>query len=664
MRPLIDKKSACTAGAFLMMSLLWAYVAGKDLNWDFINYHFYGAAALVDARLSQDYFAASIQSYLNPIAYVPHFLMVKAGWHSLWVSAILTLAQTANLLFIWIITKRIIPEKFKGDQIFSLLVISTALAFFSPLHLAELGGSFADITSATPMLAAVYLMMGVPGRSSFRNLLLIGFLFGIASGTKLTNGVFLVIAFFVSCGFIWQAEGLRIAFKSAITLSIGALIGIVLTHGYWSYLLWEQFGNPFFPLFNVYLSSPDFLGASFQDRRFLGSGWLGLITLPFSMTLHQSWIYTENVSVDMRVLALFIVGGCAVALCLHRVVARKNGSDELPSFGLALSALVIFWILSYILWGATFRIGRYAYVLWMLVGPLMVGLLVTFWSLRTTRVVLGLVLALQVFALWSSGSPRFTPTQWEKKWIDVSVPSDLKDRPYTLLTMGTQSYAVIAPFLHPDSSVINIVGQYNQPGGKNMTAKLTAHLSVPTDRIRIVFRDRSSALVFTQPNPKTREDVNAIVSVYGLKLGGSACQPIEINYDFVEGTLLDTQPPKVEGSRKGDRLVACPALKLNEVEQASVLRQLAAVDKIFDDVEKVCGDKISPHGVQTLRGRNGWLRNYFNTLTNVAMTEDTIYIRPFRSMVDFSVGDLASWKLGEPGFKGICPELPKTMGFN
>ena len=54
----------------LVVSLFWTYAAGKDLNWDFINYHFYGASLLVDGRLNKDYFGASVQSYLNPLVYV------------------------------------------------------------------------------------------------------------------------------------------------------------------------------------------------------------------------------------------------------------------------------------------------------------------------------------------------------------------------------------------------------------------------------------------------------------------------------------------------------------------------------------------------------------------------------------------------------------------
>ncbi len=57
----------------------WALRAGKDLNWDLLNYHYYAPYQLLAGRLEQDFFAASAQSYLNPLGYLPFYLMVAGG---------------------------------------------------------------------------------------------------------------------------------------------------------------------------------------------------------------------------------------------------------------------------------------------------------------------------------------------------------------------------------------------------------------------------------------------------------------------------------------------------------------------------------------------------------------------------------------------------------
>ena len=64
----------------------WTVLAGKDVNWDLLNYHYYVPYQLLAGRLEQDFFAASAQSYLNPVGYLPFYLMV-----------VIRLAQRARL---------------------------------------------------------------------------------------------------------------------------------------------------------------------------------------------------------------------------------------------------------------------------------------------------------------------------------------------------------------------------------------------------------------------------------------------------------------------------------------------------------------------------------------------------------------------------------------
>ena len=47
---------------FLVPAVLcaaWTVIAGKDVNWDLLNYHYYLPYELVGGRLGLDFFAAS-----------------------------------------------------------------------------------------------------------------------------------------------------------------------------------------------------------------------------------------------------------------------------------------------------------------------------------------------------------------------------------------------------------------------------------------------------------------------------------------------------------------------------------------------------------------------------------------------------------------------------
>ena len=75
----VAKWRAFAFAASLLFVLGWTVVQGKDLHWDALNYHLYLGFSALNDRFAQDFFAAGAPSYLNPYAYVPLYLMVKAG---------------------------------------------------------------------------------------------------------------------------------------------------------------------------------------------------------------------------------------------------------------------------------------------------------------------------------------------------------------------------------------------------------------------------------------------------------------------------------------------------------------------------------------------------------------------------------------------------------
>src|SRR5690606_24069636 len=77
----------------LALCLLWTWWAGKDLNWDLINYHYYLPFELLRGRIHTDFFPAGAQSYLNPLPYIPLYLMDRAGFPSLVTFSVLASFQ-------------------------------------------------------------------------------------------------------------------------------------------------------------------------------------------------------------------------------------------------------------------------------------------------------------------------------------------------------------------------------------------------------------------------------------------------------------------------------------------------------------------------------------------------------------------------------------------
>jgi hypothetical protein len=99
---------------------VWTVFAGKDVNWDLLNYHYYIPFELAAGRIAQDFLAASAQSYLNPVGYLPFYLMVSSGWHSVIASALLAVAHSSGLALLYLLAWRLFAHLAPRERIGSL----------------------------------------------------------------------------------------------------------------------------------------------------------------------------------------------------------------------------------------------------------------------------------------------------------------------------------------------------------------------------------------------------------------------------------------------------------------------------------------------------------------------------------------------------------------
>src|SRR5688572_8378572 len=182
--------------AFLLPAGLcaaWTLYAGKDVSWDLLNYHFYAPFQLLQGRLQQDFFAASAQSYLNPIGYLPFYAMVASGWHSVAVSVLLALAHSVNLGLLYMLSRRLFAHlPSREGAAFSLL--AAALGAATAVFWATVGSSFLDPLLSVLVLAGLLLLLDPHPRAA-RGAALAGALFGAAAALKYSNAIFGLPAF-------------------------------------------------------------------------------------------------------------------------------------------------------------------------------------------------------------------------------------------------------------------------------------------------------------------------------------------------------------------------------------------------------------------------------------------------------------------------------------
>src|SRR6185437_11877884 len=170
------------------LALLTAYLVGKDMGFDTLDYHLYAGFSAFHDRFGRDYFAAGPQSYLNPYVYMPFYLLATSGLPG-WVAAgLLAVAQSTILWLTYEIALQVSPAESPRAS-WALAVSALALAFANPILINQFGSSYADIATATLVLAGWLLLLRAFNRPGMSGVACAGLLLGAASALKLTNSV-------------------------------------------------------------------------------------------------------------------------------------------------------------------------------------------------------------------------------------------------------------------------------------------------------------------------------------------------------------------------------------------------------------------------------------------------------------------------------------------
>ena len=435
----------------LVFSILWNYYAGQDLNWDSINYHFYAGFSLFNDRLDQDFFPAGEQSYFNPLVYSLFYWMVVQDWQSVWVASVLAAIHSLNFYLLYLIVGELVGWEghYRRDRFLAwfLGLLSAAVWMF-------VGSSFADLIVSIPQMLAVFYGIKSCRIGCFR--IAIGYwgvaamLLGMAAGLKFSGLMFCIVFALVT---VWRGvsqrnwQGLRLICISGLL----GLIGFSIVSGYWGWLMWEKFGNPFFPFLNGFFQSEYYLAESFSDRRFTVDGFFELLAFIFYLAIPKGWIYLEKIAPDLR----FFLGAllALIFLVLHRFRLKKKNSQEL----LFKSFILVFW-LAFSLWAFSSGNGRYAVPLMLLIGPIIVLASDYILSRPLRNIFLIVVLIVQGVTLSISADTRFSRSDWGKSWYDFNVPDAYLQKEYLFITGDTVSFSFLTKYVNNSSSFINIGG--------------------------------------------------------------------------------------------------------------------------------------------------------------------------------------------------------------
>lgn len=430
----------------MLAGALYTFAMGEDVNWDWQNYHEYNVWAVLNGRYGVDAVPSGFQTYFNPIVYFPvyylrHYLpspyglMITGAIHGL------------NLALICLFARLVLRQA----ATFAAIAAAVAIAASGPMTLSEVGTSFSDVLLALPVIGG-FLLILVADRQPAGRYLLAGLLIGAAVGLKLTNVVYAIGA---AAAVLAAARPLR----ATALLGFGGIVGAALTGGEWCLIAWRDTGNPIFPLFNAVFQSSEAATVNLMDAQFMPHSVSDALAYPFYWLIgdHRG---AEHPFRDARfaVAAVLLVLGLIVRMTRGRAILTRRDVQ-----------LVVLFAVSYLAWLGLFSIQRYAVVLELLCGPIIVLLLARLAASagppKASAVPLNALMltVAAAIALWSQRADW-----WHRSWSDTYRPkiADELDQPATYFILG-KPLAYIAPQLPSQSRfyLLADIGVPIVPGG-------------------------------------------------------------------------------------------------------------------------------------------------------------------------------------------------------
>ncbi len=541
------KRNESTCWRLIHLSILiccaWAASApGKDVNWDQLNYHVYVAHAFLHGRLFLDTFAANIQTYINPIPFLPFYAVVASGMPSVVGAALLGALQGTSLIAVAEICRLLT----KGERIelrIAVVLLVVAVAALHPLFIAGLGTSFSEMVATVTALWGVYFLV----RHAVRGV-------GVNPG-KSSNVDAAVGAALLTTAFLWK---LPMAFLAAGVVAAFALPAVVVAHSkprllaayllgttvglfsggvvhYWR--VYVETGNPFFPYFNPWFQSALYAPHAVVNHRFKTWDWSSIVFAPLRMLEDAPFVSAEITVIDPRYLCFALVLAVVVWRVLKPRVMQSNASRQERqvrnpvAVGRVDLQIIVFVLVGYLAWILTIGNGRYALPLHLLVP---VGIFVLLRrmtdQLSSAVAALALVAFVQLLSmLIVSPLPRWDREPHMGPWTQVSLPSafNLPGAMYVSLAYGDRrSWSGLVTQLDPTARFLNLDGYENtRPDryiGQLLSKRIQAH-----DGPMFAVLERQKLGLADPANVDWRNALSRQLRAYGLAfIDPASCQPV------------------------------------------------------------------------------------------------------------------------------------------
>ena len=490
---------------------------GQDSNWDLWNYHFYNPWAFVHGRMAVDIAAAQLQTYFNPLADLPFYAMVAADFPPQLVSFVLAIPVGVSA---WLLGKilfvlfRDVPD----SQKIEVIVLSWIIGVSASHAVSAIGTTTNDWMAIPLMLGALWIVLRDVAASqlSRRALLFSGLLMGFAVGMKLSNAHFAVG---LSVAILLRRKISVPTLRESFEFSAYLFVGFLMAAGYWMLILWNNFGSPLFPFFNNYIHSPWWIDHPGSFRVYGPKTKLEWLWFPFRYFRLEAGFLSENFFRDWRIPLVYSLGivlfirWCWMTIRFRFLGGKvAAGSEARENWRL----LIVFCIVSFLIWTAQHSIQRYIILLEILSGALMIGAVRV---LFPGRMLVPIISVLAIAATFPTSYPNFGRIAYKERWFDVKLPTVEANALILLVSQDPMSFTF--PYFPKDARFVGIETTMTDRrfGQELERSKIYKKMQ------QVVSEHQGPLYLLTHPKGKGHD---ALVP-YGLQVVAGSCREFETN---------------------------------------------------------------------------------------------------------------------------------------
>jgi hypothetical protein len=363
------------------------------------------------------------------------------------------------------------------------------------------------------------------------------------------------------------------------------------------------------------------------------------------MAEYHNRVYVESLLPDLRPGLIVIFSIIALArVGWERFAGSGNGNDRT---GTPARVLLWFFLIATVLWLATSGNGRYGLPILLLAGPVLYWTILRSmpggrWPLLTAVAIL---LAQNAHA-WNTWNGAWETLPWSEKWIEISVPRQLREQPYLYFTTELQTDSFVIPFVHPKSAFVNLFGQYPIPPAGPGSERVRRLIVQHTGRLRMMVR-------LTRPASgqmdlkKYLAGLDESFSSWGLRTDESDCVDIPARI-----------PDGLQGGNPDHFFLSCALVPGTRVSDAYARTEhrLAAV---FGRIENACPLLFSPPGWHFDRKGGMWSRKYMNSDMMLYSAKGRMFYSQIEyGLHDVNIGSVEDWETGRGSLRCERPPTP------